>query len=620
MTSARKPALAALTAVAATLAAYTLLFGVQRTLFIAVYAPMIGARFTEFLAAMGHGLAMDLSMAAYLTAVPALTVIAAVCGAGRAASAILRSYSWIAATLLSLIFIADTVLYSYWDFRLDMTPLFYFFSSPKAAMASAPWWQAALAAVGVVVVTALIGIFLSAVYRFAPLPPHGKAGAIAVATVAAAALFIPIRGGFGVSTMNLSRAYFSANQRLNHAAVNPAFSLLYSLSHQNNFSEQFRFFADDEAARIVSESRSADIPSDNVGLNLAAPRPDIYIIILESFSSHVVGSLGGETIAVGLDSIAASGASWQRFYACSFRTDRGLTSILSGFPAQPTTSVMKSVERAENLPSIARELRKAGYATRYYYGGDANFTNMMAYLVAGGYDRVVSDRDFPISERRGKWGAHDHIVAERMHAELPTGSDAPRLTVFQTSSSHEPFEVPFSNPRFAGNPRANSIAYTDSVVTATVNAINGRQRPSLVVIVPDHYGTWPMRESLPDLVDRHHSLLIMTGTALRGVPCAPTTVASQIDIAPTLMELLDLSADAFPYGVSLIDPSATHTAWITEPEEVALVGPDGRKATFNVGSETIEPGSDPKLAKWLKARLQQLYTDLDKLRRNDRNP
>lgn len=159
MTSARKPALAALTAVAATLAAYTLLFGAQRALFIAIYAPTIGARFSEFLAAMGHGLSMDLSMAAYLTAVPALTVIAAVCGAGRAASAILRSYSWIAATLLSLIFIADTVLYSYWDFRLDMTPLFYFFSSPKAAMASAPWWQAALAAVGVVVVTALIGIF-----------------------------------------------------------------------------------------------------------------------------------------------------------------------------------------------------------------------------------------------------------------------------------------------------------------------------------------------------------------------------------------------------------------------------------------------------------------------------
>ena len=313
MTSARKPALAALTAVAATLAAYTLLFGVQRTLFIAVYAPMIGARFTEFLAAMGHGLAMDLSMAAYLTAVPALTVIAAVCGAGRAASAILRSYSWIAATLLSLIFIADTVLYSYWDFRLDMTPLFYFFSSPKAAMASAPWWQAALAAVGVVVVTALIGIFLSAVYRLAPLPQRGKAGAIAVATVAAAALFIPIRGGFGVSTMNLSRAYFSANQRLNHAAVNPAFSLLYSLSHQNNFSGQFRFFADNEAARIVSESRSADIPSDSVGLSLAAPRPDIYIIILESFSAHVVGSLGGEKIAAGLDSIAASGAALQRF-------------------------------------------------------------------------------------------------------------------------------------------------------------------------------------------------------------------------------------------------------------------------------------------------------------------
>ena len=99
MTVPGKPALAALTTVAATLAAYTLLFGAQRALFIAIYAPTIGARFSEFLAAMGHGLSMDLSMAAYLTAVPALTVIAAVCGARRAASAILRSHSGIAATL-----------------------------------------------------------------------------------------------------------------------------------------------------------------------------------------------------------------------------------------------------------------------------------------------------------------------------------------------------------------------------------------------------------------------------------------------------------------------------------------------------------------------------------------
>lgn len=63
-------------------------------------------------------------------------------------------------------------------------------------------------------------------------------------------LFIPIRGGFTVSTMNTGKVYFSTNQRLNHAAINPAFSLMESLSKQKDFGKQYRFMEADAADRI----------------------------------------------------------------------------------------------------------------------------------------------------------------------------------------------------------------------------------------------------------------------------------------------------------------------------------------------------------------------------------
>ena len=153
-------------------------------------------------------------------------------------------------------------------------------------------------------------------------------------------------------------------------------------------------------------------------------------------------------MALGLDSIAASGLLWTNFYASSFRTDRGIPAVLSGYPGQPGTSIMKYVSKTENLPSIPRTMvEKGGYEATYYYGGDANFTNQLAYLMASRFNRVVSDKDFPVAQRLSKWGAHDEVVFQRVLSELtPYNPSAPKLRVIQTSSSHEPFEVPYSSP------------------------------------------------------------------------------------------------------------------------------------------------------------------------------
>ena len=184
---------------------------------------------------------------------------------------------------------------------------------------------------------------------------------------------IPIRGGFTVSTMNPGRAYYSQRALLNHAAVNPAFSLLYSATHQASFGKQFRYFDNERAGEIFGSMTTAGTAITDT---LVEGRPDIYLVIAESFSSHLMPSQGGEAIAVCLDSMARDGVLFDNFYASSFRTDRALPAILGAIPGQPTTSLMKYADKTEGLPSLPRALKDAGYSIKYYYGGDVNFTNM----------------------------------------------------------------------------------------------------------------------------------------------------------------------------------------------------------------------------------------------------
>lgn len=196
---------------------------------------------------IANGFSMDLSMAGYFSIVPALLLcVASAIGSKGIIERLMNIYFIVTSLIISFVTLTDAALYSYWQFKLDSTPLFYFFSSPKSAFASIEWWQFILFPCVWIIWAALCYLllhYLAVEKTGIILPSKGKTAFrnVSVMVVMTALLFIPIRGGVTVSTMNLSRAYFSEDTRLNHAAINPEFSLLYSLSHQDNFNDQFRF-------------------------------------------------------------------------------------------------------------------------------------------------------------------------------------------------------------------------------------------------------------------------------------------------------------------------------------------------------------------------------------------
>lgn len=321
------------------------------------------------------------------------------------------------------------------------------------------------------------------------------------------------------------------------------------------------------------------------------------MVILESFSAHLMPSLGGEAIATGLDSLAREGVLFTNCYASSFRTDRGLAAILGSFPAPTSTSILKYVDKFEKLPSFPLILKKNGYEAVYYYGGDANFTNMQAYLVSSGFNPIISDKDFSISDRASKWGAHDEKVFARSFDDLNAftanqETKQPRLTVIQTSSSHEPFEVPYTNPRFTGEPRKNAFAYTDSCLTAFVDSL--RTLPNwdntLLVLLPDHYGCWP--EGIVNPLERHHIPMIFAGGALNTKAMTVDKLCSQTDLGATLLSMLGLPTDELKYSRNIFATDTPPVAIFTEPSLIGIVTPTDT-IVFNPDAESIILSSQP---------------------------
>ncbi|MFH8143018.1 MAG: LTA synthase family protein [Muribaculaceae bacterium] len=622
---------------------FVVVFMLMKPVFLTVYASVVGATAAQWLAVVRHGLSMDLCVAGYLTVIPGLMLVGELLSRGGWLRRAMDIYMAVAAALVAVIYCLDLGLYGSWGFRLDMTPVFYFTTSPTAAMASVEWWHwlAGITGMGAI----CWGMWL--LYRYtagqvevAPARGRRRVWEPVVMLLVTGLLFIPIRGSVTVSTMNLSRAYFSTNQRLNHAAVNPVFSLLYSATHQGGFDKEYDFMDDETAAGIVGRLLYASpdsvakalpgVPGGETADSLATgllstSRPDIVMVILESFSAHLIPSLGGENVAPGLDSLAREGMLFTNFYASSFRTDRGLAAILSSFPAPPSTSLLKYVDKFERLPSFPSILRDQGYDAAYYYGGDANFTNMQAYLVSSGFSTIVSDKDFPVADRTSKWGAHDEKVFAKAFEgikDAATGRSrgVPRLSVVQTSSSHEPFAVPYANPRFVSEPRKNAFAYTDSCLTVFVDSLRTlpNWQKTLLVVLPDHYGCWP--ENIDSPLERHHIPLVLAGGALTVGGERVDKLASQTDLAATLLAMMGIPSTGLRYSRDIFDGETAPVAVFTEPSLIGVVTP-GDTLVYNPdadavvwrGGETPEAQGEAPLLTAAKAFLRDLYATLARL-------
>jgi phosphoglycerol transferase MdoB-like AlkP superfamily enzyme len=363
-----------------------------------------------------NGLKLDFSAAAYLLLIPSIIMLLSFDLLYNIARKIINIYTYILLFFVLYLGVVDMDLYSYWGFKLDITPLLYI-KTPGEALASVSILEISLL---VLFFALLFYVFLRLYQRFfqpSALPEKSKWWTIVLSGLLfTMVLVVPARGGFGIATMNLSRVYFHQNRFANHSAINVFWNTMYSFIERNKLQEDHKFMGDGKAEKIFHQLMNAE---SLYNTPLIKKDPNLIIVILESFSNKIIRALGGEAgITPNLNQLCEESVLFSNFYASGDRSDKGLVSVFSGFPAQPTTSIIDYPAKSQNLPFLYKSFSDKNYSTSFYYGGDINFANFKAYFSNPYIQNVKTIDDFPVSQRIQKWGVPDEFLFNKMLSDM----------------------------------------------------------------------------------------------------------------------------------------------------------------------------------------------------------
>lgn len=595
---------------------FLLYFIVLKAIFLFVYSgklSAIGTTIGDIFSIFIHGLRHDAAVAAYLSTLPLLLIGILSFGGlgekkgGRVIKKTLQYYFSIISIIIGLLFTTDLLLFGHWDFRLDATPLFYL-QQPKDALSSATALDMLIGLIVWVVLSITPAYFLQRFHRkYYPQKRTSRANFSAIwkTLLGAGFLFLCIRGSIGVATLNVGSVYHSPKQLHNQAAINPAFSFLYACLHSNEDIADYQFIPTDECQKaftLLQKHGSSDGSSiqesvpDSIDQVLKTKRPNIILILMESFSANAIGCLGGSPGHTPcIDSIAETGILFTHTFASSFRTDRGMVATLSGYPAQPRSSIIKYPNKVRNLPGLASSLKKAGYSTHYLYGGDADFTNVRSYLYATGYDEITDIHNFPIETRLSKWGAPDHITFPHLLAECKRlgEKDEPYFYSYLTLSSHEPFDVPSQH---STHPYLNSVYYTDSCLGNFINKMKATPEwdNTLIIAISDHGFPYPEEKALPDRPNRYGIMMLWSGGAIKK-PMTYDKIVSQSDLAGTLLSQLGLPHDEYIFSKDIFRQSTPHFAYFSFPGLIGLATSEGT-TIYDFENDQIVYGAESPFA------------------------
>ncbi len=358
--------------------------------------------------------------------------------------------------------------------------------------------------------------------------------------------------------------------------------------------------------------------SEKVSVFSKTARPNIVLIILESWTSDVIKALDGEkNVTPHFDELRKEGLLFTQMYGSGFRTEQGLVSILSGFPAQPNNTIIATPSKAERLPSLNTELVKLGYQSSFYYGGEIEFANMKSYLLNNHFEKIVDKSGFDKSQQNSKWGAHDEFVFKKQLNGLKMEKQ-PFFSIVLTLSTHEPFEVPMQTPFTGGEVQERfkkAAYYTDYCLYNYFN--EAKQQPwysnTLFILVADHGHHLPKGRNM-NMPESRRITAMVTGGALVDELRGKTMdkIVNQNDLPATILSALNQPYSQFVWSKDVFNPATKEFAYYSNENVLGWIAPQ-QNLIYSFGSKNVEiqpktqSNVNDTVLTQAKAYLQSLY-------------
>ena len=529
-----------------------------------------------------YGIQLDLSFTAYLCLFPFLLISFSFFIEKNIIKKILNFYSFTVIIFCSLMMVIDVGLYKAWGVRIDSTFLNYI-NTPELMLASVSKTQLILGTLAWFLISFIFIKFYKKLFKkFNDKVDKGHFIEIVVFLFFTASLIIPVRGGFQTIPVNQSNVYFSNKMFANHAAINYTWNFFYTIKRKTDNTNPYKIYSQEEANQIVSKTRNTLLKNQQDSI-LNTQKPNVILIIWESLSAKIVGSLNGEpTVTPNLNRLSKEGILFTNFYSNGDRTDKGIPAILSGYYPQPAIRIMRMPNKTRSLPMLPKEMEKLGYKTSFYYGGDLNFGNMNTYLRSAGIQKIIDGSEFDKKDWNSKWGAYDDVFLKRFASDLTKDNKQPFFKIALTLSSHEPYEIK-GEYKFGKNGESNKYRsahfYTDKVIGDFIDFAKKQEwyKNTLIVFMSDHGHSSPTPDNPYFGTKKFHIPMLWLGGALSKKGIKIDNISSQVDFSYTLLNLLKADTSKFNFGKHIFNNSEEQYAYYSFNKGFGMYS---RKGTF----------------------------------------
>lgn len=414
------------------------------------------------------------------------------------------------------------------------------------------------------------------------------------------------RGGFQLKPVGILESTNYCSLENSPAVLNSAFTIIKTFDYEGV--EKKEYFSESELNSLfnpVQTTRPQHFLNDST---------NVVFVLFESYGSMYVGPNNPESYTPYLDSILTQSMYFDNAIANCRTSMDAVPTVVSSIPTWMNESFILSSYSSNQFQSIPSILKEKGYSSAFYHGCTNGSMRFDAFAAAAGFDKYFGKTEYNNDKHfDGNWGIWDHHflpwTLDRMDE-----AKKPFFSLIFTISSHHPYSIPAEfNDKVKKNPKdpiCGTLSYTDLAFKAFWEKAQTKKwfDNTLFIFCADHVG--PTKRN--DRVSLSHSYRIPIAFyhSSGKLPQIPeNTGFQQIDILPTLLDLLNIKTKFYAIGTSYFNPKKQPKI-VYSQENLICFRPGKTPLTWNDRIQKKWNKEDQFVIQQMKAIYQHYTNDL----------
>lgn len=328
------------------------------------------------------------------------------------------------------------------------------------------------------------------------------------------------------------------------------------------------------------DDRAPAAGEDVSSLRGAAKGRNVVLVVLESAGARYLKPYGAAHDPMpNLTRLAARGILFERAYTAFPESIKTLYSILCA--RAPALDTPAESYAGVHTPSIAAELRTAGYRTGLFHSGRFGYLGMEEVIADRGFE-TLEDAGAIGGERESSFGVDEPSTVNRMLAWIDeVKSERPFFVTYLPIAGHHPYDTPAPGPfpdREDADRYLNALHYADEALGRLMAGLRerGLEEKTLFVVFGDHGQAFGQHEgnyghSLFLYEENVHVPYVIAAPGMWSEQQRLKKAVSVLDTAPTILDLLGIHTPEGFEGRSMLEAGARMALFATD-YSLALLG------------------------------------------------